>query len=70
MTVKLLHISIEYPVGLPGEQDGVQPQAQHEQDDQHLQIFNFTMFVPSNFFKMCIIKITQTYFTLDQYGNT
>ena len=32
----MLHISIEYPVGLPGEQDGVHPQAQHEQDDQHL----------------------------------
>ena len=41
MTEKLLHISIEYPVGLPGQQDGVQPQAQHEQDDQHLQHFRF-----------------------------
>jgi hypothetical protein len=33
---KLLWISVEYPVGLPGEHDGVHPQAQHEADDQHL----------------------------------
>ena len=32
-----LQISIEYPVGLPVEHDGVHPQAEHEQDDQHLQ---------------------------------
>ena len=32
----MLCVSIEYSVGLPGEQDGVHPQPQHEQDDQHL----------------------------------
>ena len=35
---KLLIISIENPVGLPGEHDGVHPQAQHEQDDHNLEI--------------------------------
>ena len=31
-----LRVGIQYPVGLPGEHDGVDPQPQHEQDDQHL----------------------------------
>ena len=37
-TENLVRISIEYPVVLPGEHDGVHPQAHHGQDYQHLVI--------------------------------
>ena len=54
ITNNLLRISIEYPVGLPGEHDGVHPQAQHEEDDQHLP-YNLSLDV--NHFKFKGLKL-------------